>query len=199
MNSDELRAAFGAWMPFEDASPKLTAALEACLAHPSTELDTFFSDVVYAFNEESDGFWINYAIKYAPRAQNPALALNYLEHIVMHPEIYIDLAGLFGSAATYLGSLASYPNRALCQLMTAPDLGNEENDFILQHARASAFGAYVMTATTFDYGLAAGRAMRARGEQPTLEKADALIRAWPGHSPANTCGERTQGKLPTTG
>ena len=180
MNIQELRHAFKQWRPFEEASPELLAALEHSLQHPSAELDVFFSEVVYAFDAESDIFWINYAIKYSPRAQNPALALKYLEHIVMHPEIYIDLAGLFGSAATSLGRLAAYPNRALGQLITAADLGNEESDFVLQHARASAFGAYIMTATTFDYGLEAGRAMRDSGEQPTLERAEALIRDWPG-------------------
>jgi hypothetical protein len=180
MNIQELRTAFERWTPFEEAPPALITALEASLDEPSTELDTLFRDVVYAFNEASDGFWINYAIKYSRQAQNPELALQYLEHIVRHPEIYIDLAGLFGSAATYLGCLAAYPNRALGQLITAADLGNEESDFILQHARASAFGAYIMTATTFDYGLTAGRAIRDRGEQPTLERAEALIRAWSG-------------------
>ncbi|THF69932.1 hypothetical protein E7T06_09820 [Deinococcus sp. Arct2-2] len=158
----------------------MITALEVCLDEPNTELDTLFRDVVYAFNEASDGFWINYAIQYAPQAKEPETALEYLEYIVGHPELYGVLGGRFSAAASTLGKVAPYPNAALRQLMTQPETGNEEADFDVQYARAAAFGAYVMTATSFEYGLEAGRAIRDKGEQPTLEKAEALIRAWPG-------------------
>ncbi len=62
--------------------------------------------------------------------------------------------------------------------MTQPETGDEEADFILKDARAAAFGGDIMTATTFEYGLEAGRGMRDSGQQPTVEKAEALIRAW---------------------
>ncbi|MDP9765396.1 hypothetical protein [Deinococcus enclensis] len=64
--------------------------------------------------------------------------------------------------------------------MLRPNTGEEWADFDLVFARAAAFGAYVMTATTFDHGLNAGRQVKASGRRPTRGDAEALIRAWQG-------------------
>lgn len=178
--SDQVRAAWATWVPFSDPDPDLDAELEAALLHPSPTWDAFFHEVIHAFDETSDGHWIEYALRYASRATDRTQAIRDLEHVLDHPERYLVLGGPYSAAASHLGRIAPYPNEALLRLMLRPNTGEEWTDFDLVFARAAAFGAYVMTATTFDHGLNAGRQVKASGRRPTREDAEALIRAWQG-------------------
>ena len=116
-------------------------------------------------------------------------------HVLDHPERYAVLSGVYGAAASYLGSIAPYPNKALLRLMLRPDCGNEEMDDVLRFARAAAFGAYGMTATTIDHGFQAGRAVKASGRRPTREEAEPS--SGPGRHPPCVArhGERHSGAL----
>lgn len=176
--SDQVRAAWATWAPFSDPAPDLDAELEAALLHPSPTWDAFFHEVIHAFDETSDGHWIEYALRYASRATDRTQAIQDLEHVLDHPDRYLVLGGLYSAAASHLGRIAPYPNEALLRLMRRPDCGDEEMDAVLRFSRAAAFGAYVMTATTFDHGLNAGRQVMASGRRPTRQDADALVRAW---------------------
>ena len=178
--SDRVRAAWATWVTFSDPDPDLDAELKAALLHPSPSWDAFFHDVIHAFGEDSDVFWINVAFRYASRATDRAQAIQDLEHVLDHPERYAVLSGLYGAAASHLGCIAPYPNDALLRLMLRPDCGDEEMDDVLRFSRAAAYGAYVMTATTVDHGFQAGRALKASGRRPTREGAEALIRAGQG-------------------
>lgn len=166
------------WVPFSKPEGSLLADLDASLLQPDKQWDALYHDVIHSFDKDSDFFWIGYAIKYASRAIDKQRAAEDLEWILNHPERYGVLGGLFGSAASYLGLIASYPNAALLNLMQAPDTGDEDIDDVLQFARAAAFGAHVTTATDFDFGMNAGRRAKFSAEQPSLEQAERLIRQW---------------------
>lgn len=178
MTVELAQQAFEHWTPFEDPSEELVGALNDSLQQPTAQWDELYRRAVHAFNAESDGFWIEYAIKYASRASNPATAVAYLEHIVTHAGRYAALGGLFGAAVTRLGMVAPYPSAVLGTLMTTPPSGDDEVDATLDLARPAAFGAYVMTGTDFETGLNAGRQVRAAGTRPSVEQAEQLIRQW---------------------
>ena len=166
------------WLPFSEPEGSLLADLDASLLQPDRQWDEFYHDVIHSFDKESDFFWIGYAIKYASRTVDKQGAVNDLEWILGHPERYGVLGGLFSAAASYLGLIASYPNTALLNLMQATDTGDEDIDDVLQFARAAAFGAYVTTATDFDFGMNAGRQAKFSAERPSLEQAERLIWQW---------------------
>ncbi|MFC4426800.1 hypothetical protein [Deinococcus navajonensis] len=178
MTTERAEGSWKNWIPFSEPEEALITDLEASLRFPNTTWDEFYHDVIRSFHEDSDFFWIGYAIKYSSRAIDKAGAAADLEWILNHPETYGVLGGLFGSAASYLGLIAAYPNQTLLTLMQAPDRGDEDIDAVLEFARAAAFGAYVATATDFDFGMRAGRQVKASGRRPTPEQAEKLIRQW---------------------
>lgn len=178
----DIKTIYETWMPFESCpTAELKATLRDAIARPTPEWDTFFRQIVDDFDDESDAFWINYSIKYAQSACDRNMAIAWLEQILTHPERYGVLGGVFGSAASTLGMLAPYPNQVLRRTITLQETGNPEMDAELPFARAAALGAYVMTGTTVDYGFEVSRQFQASGEVPTVEKAEALIRAWTGN------------------
>lgn len=166
------------WIAFSDPSQKLVDVLEDSLRHPNAEWDAFHHEVIHSFDEDSDLFWINYAIKYTARAVNQAQAIADLEHILGNVERYAPLSGLLGSAARYLGMIANYPNETLAQVMQTPDTGDQEIDDVLSFTRPAALGAFVSTATDVEYGLNVSRQAKAHGRRPTLDEAERLIREW---------------------
>lgn len=166
------------WVPFSKPEGSLLADLDASLLQPDKQWDALYHDVIHSFDKDSDFFWIGYAIQCSSRAVDKQGAVNDLEWILGHPERYGVLGGLFGSAASYLGLIASYPNTALLNLMQAPDMGDEDIDDVLQFARAAAFGAHITTATDFDFGMNAGRRAKSSAERPSLEQAEGLIQQW---------------------
>lgn len=178
MTIERARRSWEHWIPFGKPEDALVADLEMSLSHPEKKWDELYHDVIRSFDEDSDFFWIGYAIKYASRAIDKQRAAEDLEWILNHPERYGVLGGLFGSAASYLGLIASYPNAALLNLMQAPDTGDEDIDDVLQFARAAAFGAYITTATNFDFGINAGRQAKSSDQRPSPEQAERLIRQW---------------------
>lgn len=176
-----IKTIYETWMPFESSpTAALNATLRNAMEHPTPEWDAFFRQIVDDFDDASDAFWITYSIKYAQSACDRNMAMAWLEQILTQSERYGVLGGVFGMAASYLGMLATYSNEVLRRTITLQETGNPEMDAELPFARAAALGAYVMTATTVDYGFEVGRQFQASGEVPTVEKAEALIRAWTG-------------------
>lgn len=174
----DLKTIYESWVPFESfPTAELKTTLRDAMDHPTPEWDTFFRQIVDDFDDESDAFWIKCSIKYAQSACDRNMAIAWLEQVLTQPERYGVLGGVFGMAASYLGMLATYPNEVLRRTITLKETGNPEMDAELPFARAAALGAYVMTATTVDYGFEVGRQFQANGELPTVEKAEALIRA----------------------
>lgn len=178
MNFTQIQQTYSHWSPFQDPEPELVAALEESLESPDEAWDRLYEQAVDDFDDTADGFWIEYAIKYFARTKDVRRGTTCLERILNNPDRYAVLGGMFSAAASYLGKIATYPNAVLRKMMETADTGNEARDFDLQYARAAAFGGYVMTATSFDYGLNAGRAILAEGRKPTVEEAEKLIRDW---------------------
>ena len=178
----DLKTIYETWMPFESSpTAELNATLRDAMEHPTPEWDAFFRQIVDDFDDESDAFWINYSIKYAQSACDRNMAIAWLEQVLTQPERYGVLGGVFGMAASYLGMLATYPNEVLRRTITLQETGNPEMDAELSFALAAALWAYVMTGTTVDYGFEVSQQFQASGEVPTVEKAEALIRAWTGN------------------
>lgn len=185
MSVQALKHAYATWTEFQSMpSPALKAALKAVMRAPSTDADDFFHAAVTAYRDGADGFWVDHAIRYAQSARDPVRAQAWLEAILLHDHPYRSLGALRSAAATTLGTLAAYPNAALAWTIHAAGEADGESGALCRHfLRAAAYGAYIMTATDFDTGLAAGRALEASGGEPTVRLAEAFIARHRGQAP----------------
>ena len=176
MDFEQIVEEYQNWQDYETTpSRELKDSIIALSSNPSKEVDLFFKNIVSNFSEERDIFWLDKAVKYSQSASDKELALSYLTEIVSKPEKFGFIGSLLGSAATYIGMIAEYPDQTLVNILS------DEIDFstikpsTVHFLKSSAYGAYIMTATDFYTGLNAGREMEASDTTPDLHMAEQFL------------------------
>lgn len=146
---------------------------------PDSEVIQFAYYVIDDFHVEKSAYWIDWAIMFIGHTKGSAKNIEYLEKIITDLEKYGVLTSTLGKAASRLGDIAPYPNEVLRKTIELDIEPHEDwGPRFIPMLRASAYGAYITTVTDFQTGLDAGRGMKASGEIPTVEKAEAFITKW---------------------
>lgn len=180
MKIEELIDIYTSWKDFEDEpTDELQQILDDFSKNQSDESDAFFWKIIHDFDNDKDGFWLDSAIRYMHYCKDKDFAQSSLEEIVGDYEKFGGLGTGINSAANFLGEIASYPNDVLKSAISS-SIDTSDPSEILAHRlfRASAYGAYIMTATDFETGLEAGRAIKDSEEMLTILRAEEFIRKW---------------------
>lgn len=176
MDFEQIVEEYQNWQDYETTpSRELKDGIISLSSNPSKEVDSFFKDIISNFSEEKDIFWLDKAVKYSQSALDKKLALSYLTEIVSRPEKFGFIGSLLGSAATYIGMIAEYPDQTLVNILSDEINFSKVKPSTVHFLKSSAYGAYIMTATDFYTGLNAGREMEASDMTPDLHMAEQFI------------------------
>ena len=188
MDLSVVKTAHANWQNFASVpGPELKKALSGLSEHPTPEATAFFSSVVQDFDpDDTDGYWIQQAIKYAGNLKsNPEEAIHYLETMLGNYQRYRVIGSSLGTAAYSLGRIASYPNAVLARAMEGdaqdhyvPSAPEDEDADLVTFIKKSAYGAYIMTATDFQTGFDASQELKESPRQPTVRMAEDFISKW---------------------
>lgn len=180
MKLNDLVSTYTNWQDYEDEpTEEIISALDSLEESQNDDTNAFFQRIIDDFSEEKDAFWVMKAIDYMHHAKDKKFARDNLEKVITDYLKFGVLGAGLGKAASYLGIIAEYPNSALKHAIERM-IRTDDTSEILAHRlfRASAYGAYIMTATDFQTGLEAGRMMKDSAGTPTVKAAEQVIAQW---------------------
>lgn len=177
----DAREKYSTWDLDSEITDEIQDWIDKTFENPdNSDLLEFAEYAIYDFTIEKSTLWLDWAINYLWRGRVDNKKISLLEKILTDYEKYKDSGTSRNRAASILGDIAPYPNSTLKNSIVFDDSADESewNKESIKQFRAAAFGGYIMTATDFQTGIDAGRAIKASGEMPTVEKAEEIIAQW---------------------
>lgn len=141
-------------------------------------LSSFYLKRIDEYSPDDNTGYIFNAISYALLSKDKKGSEKYLRLIVDNSVKYKYIGTHLGAAAVTLGGLAEYSDPSLSHALEVNNIGNDFDIENYSHFINRVHGAYIATATDFEYGLKSAQEMDKTRKNPTLEAAEKRISAY---------------------
>lgn len=142
-------------------------------------LSKFYLERIKNYSSGDNIGYIFNAISYALISKDRKGSEEYLRAIIDNPVRYKDIGSQLGAAAATFGGLVAYPDPSLKRVLETDFSDIEADRDTYSHFINRAYGAYIATATDFEYGLKSAQELDGTGKTPTLEEAEKKIAEYP--------------------